>query len=246
MEKKEYVERFYRNWCVKEEDIQSYNVKYKESDLFIKSDKDFSKVVVDLLRELHKDIINYSSMDPRFLRALEYYETDILKPCVVQLMFDSAKRFNVGPMAAVAGAISQIVGEKLSECSNTVIIENGGDIFIKSYSETTIGIFAGESPFSERIGIKIAPTFESSIGICTSSGTVGPSKSFGIADAAVILAENAALADAAATALGNLVQMKTDIKELLEDFVNKHKLIGGMIIRGTELAVYKVEILKIS
>lgn len=239
---KEYVDRFYRSWCTKGEKLKSYEVKYRESDLFIKSEEDFSGLVLDMLSEIHEDIISYSLVDQKFLDALEYYETDIPKPHVVSIMFRAAKCFNVGPMAAVAGAVSQLIGEKLSKRSNTVIIENGGDLFIKSDSPIIVGVFAGESPFSGKIGINVDPTPYGYVGICTSSGTVGPSKSFGIADAVVILAKDAATADAGATALGNLVRKKTDIKKLLKDFVDKHDLLGGMIIRGKELSAFGVEL----
>jgi ApbE superfamily uncharacterized protein (UPF0280 family) len=50
------------------------------------------------------------------------------------------------------------------------------------------------------------------LGVCTSSGTVGPSLSFGKADAVCILSKSAALADAAATAVGNVVKEKKDIE----------------------------------
>lgn len=242
---KEYVERFYRNWCSKEDGRKIYTVKYRESDLLIKSDEDYSNLVLKILKKLHEDIINYSLVDSHFLKALKYYESKIPKPHIVSLMFSAAKEFNVGPMAAVAGAFSQIIGEKLLEKSSTVIIENGGDLFIKSDSPVTIGVFAGQSPFSGKIGIRIESIPYGYLGVCTSSGTVGPSKSFGIADAAMIVAKNAALADAGATALGNLVQKDTDIKKLLKEFIIKHNLIGGMIIRGYELAVFGVEIVKI-
>jgi len=244
--RKNYVNRFYRNWCINtEKDLAFYNVKYRESDLFIKSDKNFSDMVLKTLRKLHEDIVGYSLLDPKFFYALRYYDTTIPKPYIVSLMFNAAKCFDVGPMAAVAGAVSQVVGEKLSKLSSTVIIENGGDIFVKSNSTITVGIFAGESPFSGKLGIKIDPTFDGFIGVCTSSGTVGPSKSFGIADAAIVIAENAVLADAGATALGNLVQPKTNIKRLLKDFIEKYKLIGGIIIRGKELAALGVELVLI-
>ncbi|MDN5338693.1 MAG: uncharacterized protein PWQ20_1763 [Thermotogaceae bacterium] len=241
---KEYVERFYRDWCSKGDDKKVYTVKYRESDLLIKSDEDYSEFVLNILKEFHEEIMSYSLVDPYFLNALKYYEMNIPKPHIVSLMFSAAKEFNIGPMAAVAGAFSQLIGEKLSEKSSTVIIENGGDLFIKSNSPITVGIFAGESPFSGKIGIKVDQTLHGYIGVCTSSGTVGPSKSFGVADAAIVVAKDAAFADAGATALGNLVQKDTNIKELLKKFIIQHNLIGGMIIRGKELAAYGVQIVK--
>ena len=63
---------------------------------------------------------------------------------------------------------------------------------------------AGRSPLSHKVGIRIKPD-QQTWGVCTSSGTVGPSLSLGRADAACVVAPDTALADACATALGNRV-----------------------------------------
>ena len=112
---------------------------------------------------------------------------------------------NVGPMAAVAGAMAEFVSKDLLKISKQVIVENGGDIYLATSRERTIGIYAGTSPLSMKLGITISPE-DSPLGVCTSSGTVGPSLSFGKADAVCILSKSAALADAAATAVGNVVR----------------------------------------
>ncbi len=122
-------------------------------------------------------------------------------------MAAAAQTAGVGPMAAVAGAIAECVGRELLEFSPEVIVENGGDIFLKVSHRRTVGIFAGDSPLTGRIGIQIEAR-DTPLGVCTSSGTVGHSLSFGRADAVVVLAPAAALADAAATAIGNRVSRK--------------------------------------
>jgi ApbE superfamily uncharacterized protein (UPF0280 family) len=98
-------------------------------------------------------------------------------------------------MASVAGFFSEKVGKFLAHYSRDVIVENGGDIWMKSNRIRRVGIFAGSSPFSQRIGLEIGPK-RTPLGICTSSATVGHSLSFGKADAVVILAPSAILADA--------------------------------------------------
>ena len=134
----------------------------------------------------------------------------------------------VGPMASVAGGISQELTDYLSKFSEEVIIENGGDIFIKTHKTFTAGIYAGEnSPFSNKIGIKINP--HKGMGICTSSGTFGHSLSFGAADAVCVLSKSAYIADAFATALCNMVKKKDDLEKTLK-FAEKQNLISGVII----------------
>jgi ApbE superfamily uncharacterized protein (UPF0280 family) len=122
----------------------------------------------------------------------------------------------VGPMASVAGAIAQAVGEALKPFSDSSIVENGGDCYLDLNEETTVGIFAGPaSPFTGKIAIKLgAGRFP--IGICTSSGTIGHSLSFGKTDAVTVISADAALADAAATRLGNMVKTQADISKALE------------------------------
>jgi len=127
-------------------------------------------------------------------------------------------------MAAVAGAVAEWVSNDLLRFSKEVIVENGGDIYLSTSKERVIGIYAGRSPLSLKIGMVIRPE-ETPLGICTSSGTVGHSLSFGKADAVCILSKSAALADAAATAVGNIVRGKKDVESGLE----RGKTIGGVL-----------------
>jgi ApbE superfamily uncharacterized protein (UPF0280 family) len=140
-------------------------------------------------------------------------------------------------MAAVAGAIAEWVSKDLLKLSKEVIIENGGDIYLATARERTIGIYAGQSSLSLKIGIVIGPE-ESPLGVCTSSGTVGPSLSFGKADAVCILSKSAALADAAATAVGNIVQEKKDIELGLERGREIEGILGTLIIVGEKMGVW--------
>ncbi len=143
-------------------------------------------------------------------------------------MVQAANLCGVGPMAAVAGAIAEFVGRELLNYSSEVIVENGGDIFIKSNKERMVSIFAGESPLSQKIILKIEVQ-KNFIGICTSSGTVGPSLSFGEADAVTVISDSVLLADAAATALGNIIKSEEDIRKGLI-YAQKIKGIKGVVI----------------
>ena len=152
-------------------------------------------------------------------------------------MIEAGQKANVGPMAAVAGAVAEFVGKELLEFSPEVIIENGGDIFMKVNSKKVVGIYAGDSPLTGKIGLEIEPQ-ETPLGICTSSGTVGHSLSFGNADAVVIVAESAILADAAATAVCNMVKKTADINPAIEAGRNISGLKGIVIIMGGDIGVW--------
>jgi hypothetical protein len=152
-------------------------------------------------------------------------------------MIRTSRLANVGPMAAVAGAMAEWVSKDLLELSREVIVENGGDIYLATSKERTIGIYAAESPFSLKIGVVIRPE-ETPLGICTSSGTVGHSLSFGKADAVCIVSKSAALADAAATAVGNIIQEKKDIELGLERGKEIEGVLGTLIIVGDKMGVW--------
>ena len=139
-------------------------------------------------------------------------------------------------MAAVAGAVAEHVGRRLLTFSEEIIVENGGDIFLKTAKPRTMGIFAGTSPLSYRIGIHIPPD-QTPMGVCTSSGTLGHSRSFGRADAVVVLSPWTALADAVATAAGNRVKSPEDIHRALTFAMNIVDVTGILVILGEEIGV---------
>jgi ApbE superfamily uncharacterized protein (UPF0280 family) len=158
-------------------------------------------------------------------------------PDIVKMMASAASLAGVGPMAAVAGAIAELVGNELLAFSPEIIIENGGDIFLRSLKNRVVGIYAGESPLSGKIGIEIAPG-DTPCGVCTSSGTVGHSLSFGRADAVTVISPSAALADAGGTATGNRVQTAGDIPEAIEFARQIPGITGVLIIMGKQMSAW--------
>ncbi|GAI31340.1 unnamed protein product [marine sediment metagenome] len=143
----------------------------------------------------------------------------------------------IGPMASVAGAIAEFVGSQLLDSSPEIIVENGGDIYLKSFGERLIGIYAGKSPLTGKIGLEINGQ-DTPMGICTSSGTVGHSLSRGKADAVIVLSKSAALADAAATAIGNLIIQPDDIPSGIEFAQGIDGLKGVIIIQGDKMGLW--------
>lgn len=245
-----YVQRSYRS-LHGASDLQYFNVRIRESDLAIGVEKQcYSDSLVHLCRKelirVRGDLEDYISLQPEFKSSLVPVAVLPGAPEIVCRMGRAAMLAGVGPMAAVAGAVAQSIGEKLSALSEEIIIENGGDIFLRSRSTRVIAVFAGKSKFSCRIGIKVDAE-ETPLGICTSSGTVGHSLSFGKADAVVIKAPSAALADAVATGAGNLVKTRDDLM-LAVDYVKKIAGVEGiLVIKEDGLAAWgRMEILPIS
>jgi ApbE superfamily uncharacterized protein (UPF0280 family) len=229
MKSDKYQRRSYRDW-IKAKDLHLTRITVKETDLQILTDKpidkDFCKKRISLYRS---QIEGYISKDKRFLTALKPIEVELNARPVVKKMAEAAKKANVGPMAAVAGAIAGFLGrDLLKKRYKEVIIENGGDIFLASRKIRAVGIYTGKSRLWQKLYLKINPQ-DTPIGICASSGTIGHSLSFGCADSVIILSKDASLADAVATACANLVKSREDL-EKAAGFAKSIKGVSGLII----------------
>jgi len=236
-----YEERSYRS-LINKDYLISYCIKIKESDLLISSDSDLSDLALKSLLRHRQFIETYIGNKPEFAASLVPIFEDNLAPPIVREMIRRTKVCDVGPMASVAGAVAEFVGRDLLKKTENLIVENGGDIFLRSRRKTTIGIFAGESSLSYNVHIIVKPE-KTPIGICTSSATVGPSLSFGKADAVCVLSKSATLADAAASAIGNRVKGKGDIRKALDYGIGIPDITGVVIILGNELgAIGEVEL----
>lgn len=225
---KEYLERTYRK-NMKSSDLIYFRVSDGESDLYIGALKDISEKAITSLKNHRKSIIDYISNDPLFKTSLSPLPViDGMTP-LIRDMTEAASIAGVGPMASVAGAIAEYVARDLLPFSEELIIENGGDIFITGKKDRKVGIFAGSSPMSGRIAIDLEGS-SLPVAVATSSGTVGPSLSFGKADAVVVLSPSGSMADAAATAIGNIVSEPGDFDRAIEFAENISSIIGVIII----------------
>ena len=232
MTKKDYKERFYRGW-VKGKDLVAQEVVVAETDLYISAEKDIKEIAEGIVKKYRSEIEGYIKKLPEFKTSLQPLDPDSGAPDIVKEMIRASKAAGVGPMASVAGAMAEFVGKELLSNSNQVIVENGGDIFIASDIERTVAIFAGDSPLSKKLSIKVRPG-DMPLGICTSSGTIGHSLSFGKADACVIISKSTSLADAVATAACNKVKTREDIKPALEFATSIKGIQGALIVLGKD------------
>jgi ApbE superfamily uncharacterized protein (UPF0280 family) len=231
-----YQPRTYRH-RIKDKDLVSFDVIVEETDLQIRVLKDLKNESLSLVRKYRNSLLKYIKEHPLFLTSLEPVSVRMDAPPIVKLMSEAAEKAGVGPMAAVAGAIAEFVGNELLNFSPEIIIENGGDIYLKSSKKRIIGVYAGESPLSDHIGLEIEGT-ETPVGICTSSGTVGHSLSFGTADAVVVVSQSAILADAVATAIGNLIKKQDDIQKGIEFARCIDGIKGLLIIKDDKIGIW--------
>ena len=231
-----YEKRTYRN-LVKIDDLIRFEVVVKETDLLVRAERDLSKETRESVLTYRHQLETYIAANPPFQQSLVPLTDDPYAPEIVREMIRTSQLAHVGPMAAVAGAMAEMVSRDLLKLSKEVIVENGGDIYLATSKERTIGIYAGNSVLSLKIGIVISPE-DSPLGVCTSSGTVGPSFSLGKANAVCLLSKSAALADAAATAVGNVVKEKKDIELGLERGREIAGILGALIIVEEKMGVW--------
>jgi len=230
-----YSERFYRDFS---DSLRwnSYRVRVESTDLFVRTREDYSEEINSIITTVREEIKDHILKQGSFLTTLNPIERQENIPEIIEKMYRASEIASVGPMAAVAGAIAEAVGVFLLDKSDEIIIENGGDIWLNVIEPVVISIFAGESVFSNKIAIKINPE-DTPLGICTSSGRVGHSFSFGKADSATVISKNTALADAVATASANIVKSEGDIDAAIEYAMSINEVSGIVIIYNDKLAV---------
>jgi uncharacterized protein len=221
----------------KKKGLFSFDVTVKETNLNIQADSNLSKLAIKYILEHRGYLESYISLDPSFATALFPVPEQEIVPAIVRDMIKASALVNVGPMSAVAGAVAEYTGRRLMDHSREILVENGGDTFVKTDSETVFSIFAGDSPLSMTTGILIGKR-KAPFAMCTSSGTLGHSKSFGSADAVTILSDSCPLADAAATAIGNMVNRNTDIETAIDYGKTIDGIQGIVIIMGRQIGLW--------
>lgn len=204
-----------------------------ETDLFIQSTKEFNKL--DYVKDIRNMISGYISLRPEFKTSLSPISLDDTAPEIINHMINASALAEVGPMATVAGAVSHYLGIAMDDAD--IMIENGGDIYLKATVDKVISIYAGKSKFSNKLGIKIEAC-KTPIGICTSAGKIGHSLSFGRTDAVVVISKDTLLADATATSIGNKVKSIEDIETAIDFGKKIPGILGIVIIIDDELGAW--------
>ena len=238
----EYRERSYRSRFSNDE-RRWFCVKFLESDLWIGVDSGSYSASMEadsyaVLVELRRTMDAYLLMDPDYKSALTPYDAGIEAPSILKDMSKVSHKTGIGPMSAVAGAVAlKVAGFLKSRYDvNEVIVENGGDIYAQASTDMDISVFAGQSPLSEKIGLHI-PASAFPLGICTSSGTVGPSLSLGRADAVMIVCKDVMLADSYATAMANRIQSVNDLQPVIDRITNTPDILGAIAVKDDRMAI---------
>ena len=244
--------RTYRNQFSSQR-FRSFVVNYKDSDLWIGIDPgsfnpEMETLAFETVKALRHQLEQYLLVHPEFGKTLKPCETKPEATEIVHIMSEAGKKAGVGPMAAVAGAFSEEIGKTLLRKFpiNELVVENGGDIFLKLEKPLTLSVFAGSSVLSGKIGIEI-PARKTPLGICTSAGTIGPSLSLGKADAVMVACKNTAVADAFATGLANRIKMPADVQTVAESSEEYPEILSLVAICQDKLGIrsnFEMKLLK--
>lgn len=230
-----YEPRRYRT-RVDEGSLTRFEIRVRETDLLILAESDLTEVAERLVRAVRRDIEVFIDAWPVVRDTFVPVEVPESAPHIVRRMAEAGAVAGVGPMAAVAGAIAEDVGRGLMAFSSTVIVENGGDVFLAGRRQLEVGLFAGASPLSGKVSFVVRAE-ELPLAVCTSAGTIGHSVSLGRADAAVVFSPDAAIADATATALGNRVREASDIEPALDWALSRPRVTGAVAVVGDRIGI---------
>ena len=231
-----YEQRRYRLDC-RGAGLVSFTARVKETDLWILADRDLGAQAEQSILRHRRGLEVYLAQHPGLAETLQPVAPDPLAPPLVRAMIAAGRQAGTGPMAAVAGAVAQAVATDLLALSPQVAVENGGDLYLALQEDITVGVSAGKSPLSGNLGLAF-PAGDMPLAVGTSSGTVGHSLSLGKADAATVVAADAALADATATALGNRVCRAQDLEPALEWVQGVPGVSGALLVLGKHLAAW--------
>lgn len=212
-------------------DLVTFEVVHGETDLMVSALRDCSAEAGAAVAALRADLETYIGANPRFAESFAPVEVSPGAPEIVRAMASAGAAAGVGPMAAVAGAVAERVARALLPVSSEVLVENGGDLFVAGAVERRVLLLAGDSPLSGRLAITI-PATSLPCAVCTSSGRVGHSVSLGVAHAVTVLGAEGAVADAAATAAGNLVHGPADVERALERALAVPGVRGAVVVVG--------------
>jgi hypothetical protein len=234
---KAYLNReIYRN-RVKNKEKYTYRVVYENTEFIISSNRDIKSNIEQPLRDIYRDLEFVIERDPAFLKSLSPITIKEFYPVTIRKMCDLSLEFNVGPMAAVAGTVNDYIASSLSVSVENLIIENGGDVYIRSSRDVTTGIYVNNPYYKDGLLIKIKAS-STPCGLCSSSGTFGHSLSLGKCDLAAVLSGSSISADAAATAIANSVKNSEDVEKALNKYKGFDSILGILIIKDDRIGIW--------
>ena len=190
--------------------------------------------LINYIYSIRSDLKSYIAKNQDFLLSMEPLKLNEENlPLIIKTMYKSSLKSDVGPMACVAGTISELSLNYLIENnSKNSIVENGGDIALINNKTALCGIYSNNEILGNEIAFEIRPR-KRPLGICTSSGKIGHSISFGLSDSVTVIGDSPSIADGLATRIANDVTGETSedkVANALETSENFREFFKGMLI----------------
>lgn len=232
------TDRTYRDAVRPQEGEVRFRVGVEQTDLLVVAEKDLQAEIAAFVTQVRGELKTWIMFHPEFAESLEPVAVDPAAPEVIRAMAEAAAICGVGPMAAVAGAVAQAVGDRFAGESPNLLVENGGDTYLCSTRERVVALLA-EPDSGAMLGLRIeADAFP--VAVCASSATIGHSLSLGSGDLVAVRARDARLADAAATALCNVLREKSDLNRVINEAkrLAAHGLQGVFAQLGDTMAAW--------
>jgi len=229
----------------KSDDLVKFTVVEEETTLIIQAEKNLYDNALASLLKYHSDLKKYMAGDSHFARTLSPHRVRYDAPPIIKEIAHATRKARIGPRAAFAGAIAEFVGRDLLAFTNEIVLENGGVAFLKINRAGKRKIYAGNSVLSEKIALEVDPR-PKAFSVCNLAGDNGHFSGFGKADAVIVIAENALLAQAGATAISNVVKNVSTIEGGLKLARQIKSLDGVVIIKDDQVGLQgKVKIVPI-
>jgi ApbE superfamily uncharacterized protein (UPF0280 family) len=222
----------------------NWRILYKYSDILVSSDKNVGDRLKKLVKEIYSILESHIKENPSFQKSLSPLESKPRYHPVIQKMCIKSAVFNVGPMATVAGAVCDFLAGGLDKCGRCLIIENGGDVFIKSDRDVNLGVYLKDKHFADKLYLRVRKDYMP-CGLCSSSGSFGHSLSMGKSDLVTVLAESTISADGAATSVANSINSSEDISKTINSYKTIKDIRGILIVKDDKLGIWgNIELIK--
>jgi ApbE superfamily uncharacterized protein (UPF0280 family) len=232
-----YADRdIYRN-KISAEGKYSFRLDYKYSGLYIICDQDLSSELEEPVLSFYRDVETVIAKQADFEKSLVPIKAGEDLPRTIKEMCNAGEVFNVGPMASIAGALCDHLAKSLIDRCSFLMIENGGDVYIKSSDPLEVGIFIKNTYFKDKLTL-IIEAGQTPCGICSSSGSFGHSLSLGKSDLVTVLSRTATIADAAATSIANTINSEEDIDKAIARFSQYGEVEGLIIIKNKRIGLW--------
>lgn len=222
-----YERKSYRN-RIRLDQLPSFEVEVRETNLFIQAQSDFGPKAKDSVFRYRYQIEEYLRQHPAFREASTPVQVLASAPEIIRYSDLASRATGVAPMSCMSGAIADFVGRDLLLDSADLAVSSGGDTFIRSSLPLDVYLYAQGSPLHEKLVLSV-PAFKRPFGL----STFVPGKGI---HAVTVLSRSACCASAFARDIGVRLtrgEMASSVFDRARDYTD----VGGFVLIAGEKIV---------